>query len=394
MNATDTLRPSFDRLQRNCLIVGILGIIGLVIGLFLNAPQFFQSYMYAYMFWSGLAIGCLGIMLMHNVVGGNWGVVVRRMYESGTRTLPITVLGLIPIFLGMHFLYTWTDPNILAKAGRVGIKTSYLNIPFFIVRSVVYVAVWLFWGFRLLRWSAEQDRTGDPDRSIQRRMKRFSGPGIVLFGFTTSWAFIDWIMSLEPAWYSTVYPWMFTIGQMLLTFAFIIAVLILLRNHRPFAGLLNFQHFNDLGNLMLCFTMLWAYLMLAQFLIIWSENLPIEIPWYIRRFSNGWGYLAFFIAIFHFCVPFFLLLMRFVKRNPAILFWVAVWMIGIRIVDVFWVVIPAFRQQYMSVTWMDVVAFIGIGGIWLALFIWHLKSRPLLPLHDPRLGYHTLESEA
>ena len=394
MNGAEALRPTFDRIQRNGLVAGIVGLVASIVGLFFWPAQFFESYLWAYLFWSGIAIGCLGILLLHNVVGGNWGVVIRRFAESGASTLFLAAIGLIPIFIGMHWIYTWTDPILLKKTANVGIKATYLSSWFFIVRSVVYVVVWMFWGYRLLRWSDEQDRTGDPDRFIQARMKRFSAPGLLIFGFTTSWAFIDWVMSLEPAWYSTVFPWMFTIGEMLLTFSFVIALLILLRHHRPFAGVVNFQHYNDLGNLMLCFTMLWAYLMLAQFLIIWSENLPEEIPWYLRRFSNGWGYLAFFIAIFHFCVPFFLLLMRFIKRNPNLLLWVAIWMIGIRIIDEFWIVMPSFRQRYLSVSWMDVAAFIGVGGIWFFFFMVRLKSRPLLPLHDPRLGYHVLEVEA
>ena len=134
---------------------------------------------------------------------------------------------------------------------------------------------------------------------------------------TTTLAFIDWIMSLEPDWYSTIYPWLFTVGEVLLTFAFMIALLVLFSKHEPFAAFVKTQHYHDLGNLMLAFTMLWAYMGLAQFLIIWAENLPDEIPWYIRRFSGGWGYMAWFISIFHFCVPFFLLLMRFVKKSPA-----------------------------------------------------------------------------
>ncbi|HLJ50711.1 MAG TPA: hypothetical protein VKU01_32080 [Bryobacteraceae bacterium] len=394
MNATDSVRPTFDRLQNTSLIIGVLGIIGLVAGLFMNATQFFQSYLYAYLFWGGLAIGSLGIMLLHNVVGGNWGVVIRRMYEAGTGTLPIVLIGLIPVLLGMKTLYTWTNPATLGETAHIGFKGAYLSTWFFIVRSLAYIAVWFFWGYRLLGWSSEQDRTGDPDRAIFGRMKAFSAPGLLIFAFTTSWAFIDWVMSIEPKWYSTVFPWLFTIGEMLLTFAFLVAVLILLSHRKPFSDVLNFQHFNDLGNLILTFTMLWAYMMLSQFLIQWSENLPVEIPWWIERFSNGWGYIAFFVGVFHFCVPFFLLLMRFVKRNPKILFWVAIWMIIVRIVDVFWIVIPSFRQPYLSVSWMDLVAFIGIGGIWMAFFLFNMKKRPLLPMHDHRLGFRPLESEA
>jgi hypothetical protein len=204
---------------------------------------------------------------------------------------------------------------------------------------------------------------------------------------TTTLAFIDWIMSLEPDWYSTIYPWMFTVGEVLMTFSFMIALLVLFSKREPFASFVKPAHYHDLGNLMLAFTMLWAYMSFAQLLIIWSENLPDEIPWYIRRFSGGWGYVAWTISVFHFCIPFFLLLHRFIKKNPNLLRWLAMWMILIRVLDVFWIVTPAFRQRGLEVYWTDLAALVGIGGIWLAYFIRNLKARPLLVPSDPRNTY-------
>src|ERR1700749_1175719 len=195
----------------------------------------------------------------------------------------------------------------------------------------------------------EHDRTGDP--ALFRRIKARSAPALLVFVLTTPLAFIDWIMSLEPEWYSTIYAWMFTVGQVLLTFAFLVSVLVLLSKREPFASFLTRQHYHDIGNLILAFTMLWAYMSFAQFLIIWAENLPDEIPWYVRRFSGGWGYIAWTIAIFHFFVPFFLLLLRFIKRNPNLIYWLALFMILMRIIDVFWLVEPAFRQRAFAIYW-------------------------------------------
>lgn len=392
MTPTQSLRPQMDRIQRNALIVGVIGCLVLLIELFIDHDIFFRSYLFAFMFWSGLTLGSLGIYLMHNVVGGNWGVVIRRFLESGTRTLPLIAVLTIPIFLGMHSLYWWAQPGLVSHDQTTAHKTAYLNVPFFIGRAVLYFAIWSFWGYRLLRLSSEQDRTGDP--AIFFRMKSFSAPGLLIFVVSTTFAFIDWIMSLEPDWSSTVYPWMFTVGQVLLTFAFCVALLVILSRHAPMARVVTERHFQDLGNLMLCFTMLWAYMSLAQFLIIWAENLPEEISWYIRRFSGGWGAIAVCIALFHFCVPFFLLLMRFIKRNPNLIYWVCIWIICIRVVDVYWIIEPAYRQHGFVFYWTDIVALIGLGGIWIAFFTLHLKTRPLLPLHDPRLGFHALESEA
>jgi hypothetical protein len=341
--------------------------------------------LFGYLFWSGLAIGCLGIFFLHNVAGGNWGVAIRRFIESGLQTLPLVALFVTPIFFALHTLYKWTDPEVIAHDFAVGHKVAYMNVPFFVGRTVIYFGIWLFLGFRILKMANEHDRTGDP--GLFRRIKGISAPALLIFVVTTTLAFIDWVMSLEPAWYSTIYPWLFTIGEVLMTFAFMIALLVLLSKREPFASFLKPDHFHDLGNLMLAFTMLWAYMGLAQFLIIWAENLPDEIPWYIRRFSGGWGYLAFFIAIFHFCIPFFLLLQRFMKRRPELLRILAIWMIVIRIVDIFWVVEPAFRQRGFEIYWTDIVAPIGIGGIWIAFFIRNLKARPLLASNDPRHTY-------
>jgi hypothetical protein len=380
-----------DRIQRNCLIVGVLAALAMAFGIYSDHTHALRSYLYAYIFWSGLTLGSLGIYLLHNVVGGNWGVVIRRFLESGTRTLPLTALLLIPILFGIHSLYGWSIPGAKAHEGITHAE-RYLNIPFFIGRAILYFAIWSFWGYRLLRWSNEQDRTGDP--GIFFRMKSFAAPGLLIFVITVSFAFIDWIMSLEPDFYSTIYGWMFTVGQTLMTFAFCVVLLCLLRNTKPLSTVLKPQHFHDLGNLMLAFTMLWAYMSFAQFLITWAENLPDEIPWYVRRFSGGWGTIAFIIAIFHFCVPFFLLLMRFMKRNPNLIYWLSIYIIGIRLLDNFWIVEPAFRQRGLEFYWTDFVAPIALGGLWLAFFISNLKTRPLLPLHDPRLRGYAIESEA
>ena len=385
MTPSDTLRPQMDRIQRTALIVGVLALAISLVGLFTDAPHFWQGYLFGYLFWSGLAIGCLGIFFLHNVAGGNWGVAIRRFIESGLQTLPLVALFVTPIFFALHTLYKWTDPEVIAHDFAVGHTVAYFNVPFFVGRTVIYFAIWLFLGFRILKMANEHDRTGDP--GLFRRIKGISAPALLIFVVTTTLAFIDWVMSLEPAWYSTIYPWLFTIGEVLMTFAFMIALLVLVSKREPFASFLKPQHFHDLGNLMLAFTMLWAYMGLAQFLIIWAENLPDEIPWYIRRFSGGWGYLAFFIAIFHFCIPFFLLLQRFMKRRPELLRILAVWMIVIRIVDIFWVVEPAFRQRGFEIYWTDIVAPIGIGGIWIAFFIRNLKARPLLASNDPRHTY-------
>ncbi len=385
MTPTDTLRPQMERVQRSALFVGIAALVISAIGAFTDPTHFWQSYLFAYIFWSGLAIGCLGIFFLHNVVGGNWGVAIRRLVESGVKTLPLVFVLIIPIFFALGSLYKWTDATYRAEHFATGHKAAYLNPTWFIIRTVLYFAIWIFSGFRILKMANEYDRTGDP--SLFQRIKKRSAPALLVFVVTTSLAFIDWIMSLESDWYSTIYGWMFTVGEVLLTFAFLVAVLVLLSKREPFASFLTRQHYHDLGNLMLAFTMLWAYMSFSQFLIIWAENLPDEIPWYVRRFSGGWGYIGWTIAIFHFFIPFFLLLLRFVKKNASRLRTLAIWIVIMRMLDVFWIVEPAFRQRGLEVYWTDLAALIGLGGIWLAYFVWNLKSRPMLASRDPRDTY-------
>jgi hypothetical protein len=385
---SDTLRPQMEKVQKSALFVGVAALIISGIGAFTDPAHFWQSYLFAYIFWAGLTLGCLGIFFLHNVVGGNWGVAIRRLVESGLKTLPLILLFAIPVFFALGAIYKWTDAGYVKEHFAVGHKAAYLNPFWFIIRTLLYFAIWGFSGYRILGMANDHDRTGDP--ALFKRIKARSAPALLVFVLTTTLAFIDWIMSLEPDWYSTIYAWMFTVGEVLLTFSFLVAVLVLLSKREPFASFLTRQHYHDICNLMLAFTMLWAYMSFAQFLIIWAENLPDEIPWYVRRFSGGWGYIAWTIAIFHFFVPFFLLLLRFVKKNPRRLRALALWIILMRILDVFWIVEPAFRQRGLEVYWTDLVALIGLGGIWLAVFIWNLKSRPLLASHDPRDTYSLL----
>jgi len=387
---SNTLLPQMERVQKSALFVGVAALAISLIGLFGNAAHFWQSYLFAFIFWAGLTLGCLGIFFLHNVVGGNWGVAIRRLVEAGLKTLPLIVLLAIPIFFALGTLYKWTDAGYRAEHFAVGHKAAYLNPTWFIIRTLLYFLIWIASGYRILAMANEHDRTGD--RALFKRIKARSAPALLVFVVTTTLAFIDWIMSLEPDWYSTIYGWMYTVGQVLLTFSFLVAVLVLLSKREPFVSFLTKQHYHDIGNLMLAFTMLWAYMSFAQFLIIWAENLPDEIHWYVRRFSGGWGYIAWTIAIFHFFVPFFLLLLRFVKKNPTRLRTLAIWIIIMKMLDVFWIVEPAFRQRGLEVYWTDLVTLIGVGGVWLAVFIWNLKSRPLLASHDPRDTYSLLKA--
>ena len=382
MSPADSIATRIGQWQRNSLIVGIAGALLAVVAFMLDREQFLRSYLFAYLYWTGMALGCLAILMMHHVVGGKWGMLIRRLCEAGAQTLPFMALLLVPVIFGMSTLYVWARPEAVHDA-NIHSKAAFLNVPFFLARAVIYFAIWFLFSHLLSKWSAAQDRNGD-ERLIGK-MRALSAPGLVVFTLTTTFAFIDWIMSLEPHWFSTIYGVMFMIGEMLESFAFVIALMIILSRTPPLKESVTPQHLHDLGNMMFAFMVLWAYLSFSQFIIIWAGNLPEEIPWYVSRLRGGWGWVAMTIVMFHFAVPFALLLMRGIKRHADRLFRVCLLMIAIRLVDVYWITEPAFYAQHIRINWMDFVTPLAVGGLWLAVFFWHLKSRPMLPFRDSRL---------
>ncbi len=378
----ETLEPRLDRVQQRARAVGVVGLVLCLVGAATGPQQFFRSYLVAYLFWMGIALGCCALLMLHHLAGGNWGFVIRRPLEAGTRTLPLMALLALPFLFGLRHMYVWARPDQVAVDELLQHKSAYLNIPFFVLRTVCYFAIWLGLAFLLNKWSEEQDRTADP--SLARRLEALSGPGLVLYGLTVTFASIDWVMSLEPHWSSTIYGMLFMVGQVLATLAFVVVVATLLAGYKPLSEAISTAHFHDLGNLTFAFVMLWAYLSVSQYIIIWSGNLPEEIRWYLSRLSAGWQGIALFLVLFHFAVPFLLLLSRDIKRRPGRLAALAVFILAIRMVDLYWLVAPAFEPTVLRVHWTDLVAPFGVGGVWVAVFVWQLKSRPLVPLHDTR----------
>jgi hypothetical protein len=362
------------------LVVGISAALLSVIGLLLSREQFFRSYLLAYLFWLGIALGCLGVSMLHNLTGGAWGMVIRRLLESATRTLPLLALLFLPILAGTRDLYEWSRPDAVAADALLRHKSAYLNVPFVIVRAALYFAVWLLAAHGVNRWSRVQEERTDP--AIERKVKLLSAPGILLYVLTMTFASIDWVMSLDPRWFSTIYGVLFIVGQALSAFAFAICVVVLLRDRAPFAGIVSKVHLHDLGNLLFAFLMLWAYASLSQLLIIWSGNLPEEIPWYLRRFTGGWEWVGYALILFHFAVPFFLLLVRRMKRSAVALARVAASILVMRFVDLFWMVTPEFHHDGIRLHWLDLAIPVALGGIWLAAYLRELGRQPLVATRD------------
>lgn len=381
MNAESHTLTGWHRFQMASLAVGIVALGICLIGALFSTGQFFRSYLFAYVFWIGIALGSLGVMMLHNLSGGAWGIVIRRLLESGMRTLPLMVLLFVPLLFGLQNLYAWARPESLAEDALLRHKSAYLNVPAFLIRSALYFSVWVGVASLMTKWSRDHDRTADP-RLVQR-LRMLSAPGLVLYVLTITFASIDWVMSLEPHWHSTIYGVHFIGGHTLSAFAFAIVVAALLADQEPLSRILQPSHFHDLGNLLLAFVMLWAYFAFSQWLIIWSGNLPEEITWYLHRTSGGWEWIALWLALFHFVVPFFLLLSRVVKRRLLALCAIAGAIVFMRLVDVLWYTVPAFYPGDFQIHWLDIAAPLGIGGIWIAAFISQLRSVPLLPLRYP-----------
>jgi hypothetical protein len=375
-----------NRVQRLALIFGAVFTLLLAAGLFINRDQFFRSYLFAFSFWAGVSIGSLALLMLQHLTGGGWGLVIRRVLEASTRTLPVVVLLFVPIVLGAHRIYKWTDAHEIAEHPVLQEKSKYLNLSFFSVRAAIYFLIWMVLAYFLNRWSLLQDRTAD--KKYAKNMRVLSGPGMVLFVFTVTFASIDWFMSLDWEWSSTIYGFLFVAAWGLSALAFTIAVMAALSKHEPMNNIVAQLHFHDLGKLLLAFVMLWSYFAFSQFLIIWSGNLPEEIRWYLPRTHGAWGAIALTVIVLHFAFPFLFLLSRSLKRNAGKLVIVAVLILVMRLLDLFWMITPNFSGMAFQVNWMDLVAPLAMGGLWLSAFAWALKQRALIPINDP--GYENV----
>ncbi|GMW03197.1 MAG: membrane protein [Candidatus Hydrogenedentota bacterium] len=381
---TEALHPKLDTLQKRALVVAIVGAVVLGAGaIFSGMDQFYQSYLYGFFFWNGLTLGCLVILMIHHMVGGPWGFMSQRILEAGTRLMPMMLILGLPILLGMNTLYPWTNAAYLDEHAIVREKLHYLNSPFFIGRYFFYYAVWIVLAFALSRLSKRLEETGDQRNVLWMRWT--SGPGIVAFVLTMTFAMTDWGMSLEPIGFSTMYPVIFIVGNFLATWSFLAIILSIVSERPPHSKVMTIDFFHHIGNFMLGFTVLWAYTSFSQFLITWSGNLPEEIPYYLNRTGPSQQVLAMGLMAFHFAVPMFLLFWKRAKRNVRPLVMLAFWIIAMRFVDLHWILNSAFHPGKLSIHYMDIAAPVAIGGLWLFAFVAQLRKRPLLPGNDDRM---------
>jgi len=386
--------PDVDRLRSRALVVGGVGLVGCAIGFVLDRDNFFRAWLIAYLLFLGIALGSMAFAMIQHLSGGAWGV-FRRVFEASSRTLPLLALLFLPVVLGMGSLYPWTHADHVAADEVLQHKQPYLNTPFFMLRALVYFVGWILIAWTMTKWSRQQD---EGDTSVNLRLQYLSGAGIVFYTFAATFAAIDWVMSINPHWYSTLFGFIFVGGHGLAGLAFTIVISAFLARRPPMEHVLKPSHFHDLGKLSLAFVMLWAYFNFSQYMLVYAANLIEEIPYFITRISHGWQYLAIFLVLFQFAVPFFLLLSRDLKRMPDRLIWVAVALLVVRYTDLFMLVSPEFaptgenlhllegeHESVFFVHWLDLMAPMAIGGLWLWMFLTQLAQRPLLALRDPYL---------
>jgi hypothetical protein len=380
-------RPAehLSRLRSRALTIGGIGLALALVGWFLAPDVFWQSYLIGYVFWTGITVGSLAVLMLQHLSGGAWGLVARRVLEASTKTLPLMAVLFLPIAMNLPDLYAWARPEA-AEDHLIHAKAIYLNAPFFYLRAALFFVLWGGLIYFLNRWSREQDEQPPAlPGPADRRFRLLSGPGLVVYMLTVTFMSVDWIMSLDPHWYSTIFGILTVGGQGLSTLAFTIVVLAALAKVPPMSDVASPGVFHDLSKLMFAFVLLWAYFSISQLLIIWSANLPEEVPFYLERLHGPWRTVSIAILLLHFALPFLLLLSRDLKRNPEAVKWIALFILVMRVVDTAWMIGPVFRHEGSSLHWLDFAMVLGIGCLWLALFWRNLAVRPLVPARDPYL---------
>jgi hypothetical protein len=382
-NVSAELRDDLKRWRTRALAVGIVGALLCAVGFFVSPFQFYRSYLWAYLYVVALSVGPLAWLMLQYITGGNWGVVIRRPCEAAGRTLPLVALMFLPILIGIRNLYEWSHADKVLTDPDLMHKHPYLNLPFFVGRAAVYLGGWILLSTLFNRWSVREDTEGH--NAVHGKMSKLAPPGLIFWALSVTFMSIDWVLSLNPKWFSTMFGLLFIATQGLTSMAFLITVMVMLSKRKPMSDVLTPRHLHDLGKFLLTLVMVWAYFSFSQFLIIWAGNLPEEIPWYMTRLNGGWQYVALLLVFGHFALPFALLLSRDLKRNFKLLAGIAVFILCMRLVDLYWLVAPDFHKEGFGLSWMDFTAPMGLLGIWLAYFLRQLEKRPLMPINSPNL---------
>ncbi|MDH4155810.1 MAG: hypothetical protein OEW00_00845 [candidate division Zixibacteria bacterium] len=375
-----TDRGNFGRIAAGA---GIVGLVFSGVGYYVDAGQFFFSWLTAVVFWLSIGLGGLFFTMLHHLVGAKWSVVLRRLSENIMSVLPVMALLFIPVLLGLHELFHWSHADAVAADPLLQGKAGYLNITFFVLRLVAYFLIWFVLVYMLNRISAAQDSAYHPSQT--RRLRVISAPGIILFAITLTFSAFDWMMSLDAHWYSTIFGVYVFSGSLLAMLSFLTLVVLLLRRNHVLENTITVEHRHDLGKLIFAFTIFWAYMAFSQYFLIWYGNIPEETIWFLHRWDTSWKVVTLLILFGHFVVPFFVLFPHAAKRNPLVLGAMALWILVMHWIDLYWIIMPTLHHHGVHLSWIDPATLVGIGGVFLWYFWRRVASRPLVPIKDPSL---------
>ena len=379
---TPSLRAGITRVQNIALIVGVIFTALTLIQAFIDPTQFFRSWMIGFLLPFGLGVGGLAVLMLQYMTGGAWGLVARRQFEAASRTIPLVTLFFIPLFFGISHLYDWAKPEIVQHDHILQEKSGYLNPTWWIIRAIVIFALFNLFSFILNRFSAREEAG---DVAVSRRMMGWSSIGTIVYVFALTFAGTDWLMSMDPKWFSTIYGLILLGGQGLTIFSAVIFCTTFLMNEEPMQSVVTKRHLHDLSKFLFMFTLFWTYVSFSQLVIIWAGNLPEEITWYINRMNGSWIYVGAILLFLQWMLPFLILLSQDIKRSPKKIRIMCVWILLVRFVDTVWLVEPNYHKEHFFMHWADVTAALGLVGLWTFYFLLQLKKRALIPIHAPDL---------
>ena len=366
------------------LITGLIALVITAAGFFIDRQQFFFSYLVAFAFWATITLGGLFFLLIHNTTHAMWSTVLRRIIEMIMMTVPLMAIMVIPVLFGIHDLYHWSHEDAVAADALLQKKAAYLNTPFFIIRTVFYFSVWILLSKNLYKISRQQDGAFDPEQS--EKLRRRSAPGIILFALTITFASFDWMMSLDPHWYSTIFGLYIFSGSFLAAIAVVVLISLSLRKRGLLTDVITVEHYHDLGKFLFSFTIFWGYMAFSQYFLIWYANIPEETIWYLHRWAGNWKVITMLLVFGHFLIPFLALMPRAAKRNLNFMRIMSIWILIMHFFDLYWIIMPTLHKHGFYFSWMDLTALIGIGGIFIWYFWWSYLKGALVPVNDTKLA--------
>jgi hypothetical protein len=369
------------------VIAAVVALVGAVICAVMgpgNPKQFYFSWLVSFLFFLSLALGALFFVLIQYATQGGWGIVLRRIGETVFVTLPVMAALFVPVLLGLHDLYEWSHAEAVQHDALLQWKAPFLNVPFFLTRAAIYFILWSGIAIFYYRGSRGQDTTGD--HAVSARLRKFAGPSLIVLALTQTLASIDWIMSLTPHWYSTMFGVYFFAGSFVGFIALLSVVAVAMRRAGLVGNVINAEHLHDVGKFLFAFTAFWAYISFSQYFLMWYGNLPEETVWFKARMEGSWMKVSVLLLVGHFVAPFFYLMGRDVKRNGATLALGGAWLLVMHFVDLYWQVMPTLHPAGFRPSVLDVAALMTVGGAFVAVATWLLRRQALVPLRDPRLG--------